>query len=165
MSTEMPPFSRISADVVIGEGVRIPGFVNLYGCTIGAESFVGPFVEIQSDVAVGKRVKIQSHSFVCSGVEIHDEAFIGHGVVFTNDRFPRSTNADGSLKGGGDWVKERTVVGRRAAIGSNATILCGISIGENAIVGAGSVVIKNVPSNAVVAGNPARIIRTIANNE
>jgi acetyltransferase-like isoleucine patch superfamily enzyme len=156
------PTVRIAPSVKLGKNVRIICFANLYGCEIGDESFVGPFVEIQSDVKVGKRVKIQSHSFICSGVTIGDEAFIGHGVMFTNDRFPRATNDDGSLKGGQDWTCEPTLVGRRASIGSNATILCGVTIGEDAVVGAGAVVTKNVPARAVVAGNPARILRTLS---
>jgi UDP-2-acetamido-3-amino-2,3-dideoxy-glucuronate N-acetyltransferase len=155
------PTLRIAPTVKLGKNVRIICFANLYGCEIGDESFIGPFVEIQSDVRVGRRVKIQSHTFVCSGVVIEDEAFIGHGVMFTNDRFPRATNEDGSLKGAADWKCESTSIGRRAAIGSNATILCGITIGEDAIVGAGSVVTKNVPARAVVAGNPARILRIL----
>lgn len=155
------PTVRIAPSVKLGKNVRIICFVNLYGCEIGDESFVGPFVEIQSDVKVGKRVKIQSHTFICSGVTIGDEAFIGHGVMFTNDRFPRSTNDDGSVKGSKDWVCEPTVIGRRAAIGSNATILCGITIGDEAVIGAGAVVTKNVPARAVVAGNPARVLRIL----
>jgi UDP-2-acetamido-3-amino-2,3-dideoxy-glucuronate N-acetyltransferase len=155
------PTVRIAPSVKLGKNVRIICFVNLYGCEIGDESFVGPFVEIQSDVKVGRRVKIQSHTFICSGVTIEDEAFIGHGVMFINDRFPYATNADGSLQGAKDWKCEPTVIGRRASIGSNATILCGITIGEGAVVGAGSVVTKNVPPRAVVAGNPARILRTL----
>ena len=162
MSPEPPPFSRIALDVQLGQGVRIAGFVNLYGCAIGDESFIGPFVEIQRDVVIGKRVKIQSHSFVCSGVTIGDEAFIGHGVMFINDRFPRATNADGTLKGPDDWVREATRVGYRASIGSNATILCGVSIGDNAIVGAGTSRVTSAPAHAIVAGNPARLIRTAA---
>ncbi|WP_279355909.1 acyltransferase [Fundidesulfovibrio agrisoli] len=151
--------SLIAGDVALGRDVRIVGFVNLYGCSIGDESFIGPFVEIQRGVAVGRRVKIQSHSFLCSGVTIEDEAFIGHGVMFTNDVFPRSTNSDGTLKSAGDWQESATLVGRRASIGSNATILCGVTIGENAMIGAGSVVTRDVPPGAVVAGNPARILR------
>jgi acetyltransferase-like isoleucine patch superfamily enzyme len=152
---------RVAPNVKLGKNVRLIAFANLYGCEIGDETFIGPFVEIQSDVRVGRRVKIQSHTFVCSGVTIEDEAFIGHGVMFTNDRFPRSTNTDGSVKGAQDWKCEPTVIGRRASIGSNATILCGVTIGEDAVVGAGSVVTKNVPPRAVVAGNPARIFRTL----
>lgn len=153
---------RIAPSVKLGQNVRIICFVNLYGCEIGDESFIGPFVEIQSDVKVGRRVKIQSHTFICSGVTIEDEAFVGHGVMFINDRFPASTNADGSVKGAKDWKCEPTVIGRRAAIGSNATILCGVKIGEGAVIGAGSVVTKDVPPRAVVAGNPARILRTLS---
>jgi acetyltransferase-like isoleucine patch superfamily enzyme len=151
-------FSRIAEDVKLGNNVRLADFINLYGCQIGDDSSVGPFVEIQRGVLIGNKVKVQSHSFICTGVTIMDEAFIGHGVMFTNDRFPRSTTEQGEIKSPTDWVCENTVVGRRAAIGSNATILCGVTIGENAIVGAGSVVTKDVPAGAIVAGNPARTI-------
>jgi len=150
---------KIAPDVVLGENVRLNDFINLYGCEIGDDSMIGTFVEIQRGVKVGKRVKLQSHSFVCSGVEIHDEAMIGHGVMFINDRFPRATNADGTLKSGADWSCETTIIGKRASIGSNSTILCGITIGENAIIGAGSVVTKNIPARAIAAGNPAKILR------
>lgn len=160
---QSPPFATIGPDVKLGQGVRLMGFCNLYGCTIGDESLIGPFVEIQKGATIGKRVKIQSHTFICTGVEIADEAFIGHGVVFINDRFPRATNDDGSLKGAADWHCESTVIGRRASIGSNCTILCGVTIGEEAVVGAGSVVTRDVPPRTIVAGNPARIIRRIAN--
>lgn len=159
------PFSRIASDVVLGVGVRMAGFVNLYGCTVGDESFIGPFVEIQRGVTVGKRVKIQSHSFLCSGVTIEDEAFIGHGVMFTNDKYPRSTNPDGSTQTADDWKELPTTVGRRASIGSNTTIVCGITIGEEALVGAGSVVTRDVPPRALVAGNPARFIRHLGTEE
>jgi len=152
------PFVKIAEDVKLGRNVRFTGFVNLYGCEIGDDCVIGPFVEIQSGVVVGNRVKIQSHSFICSGVTIADEAFIGHGVMFINDRTPRATTATGALKGSEDWSCVPTAVGRRAAIGSNATILCGVTIGENAMVGAGSVVTKDVPAGAKVAGNPARVI-------
>ena len=155
------PTLRIAPSVKLGKNVRIIAFANLYGCEIGDESFIGPFVEIQSDVKIGKRVKIQSHTFICSGVTIGDEAFIGHGVMFTNDRFPRATNPDGSLQGAKDWKCEPTVIGRRASIGSNVTLLCGITIGEEAVVGAGSVVTKDVPARTIVVGNPARILRKI----
>ena len=165
MTAMTAPFSRISDDVKLGSNIRIPGFVNLYGCDIGDDSFIGPFVEIQRDAIVGKRVKVQSHTFICSGVNIGDEVFIGHGVMFINDRLPRATNADGSLKGADDWVCDKTVIGRRASIGSNATILCGVTVGENAIVGAGAVVTRNVPPNSVVAGNPARVIRKTKESE
>lgn len=153
------PYLMIADDVKLGKNVRFFGFANIYGCEIGDDTAVGPFVEIQSDVRIGKRVKVQSHSFICSGVEIHDEVFIGHGVIFTNDRFPRSTNKDGSSKDSGGFTLERTVVSHRASIGSGATILCGITIGADAMIGAGSVVVSDVPANAVVAGNPAKIIR------
>ena len=155
------PYLNIASDVRLGNQVRLYGFANLYGCEIGDESMIGPFVEIQRDARIGRRVKVQSHTFICSGVDIADEVFIGHGVMFINDRFPRSTTDDGQLKGAEDWVCERTVVGRRAAIGSNATILCGITIGEEAIIGAGSVVTKDVPARTVVAGNPARVLRRL----
>ena len=153
----MKRFVMIADDVRLGRDVEVHGFANLYGCEIGDESAIGPFVEIQSDVRVGKRVKIQSHAFICSGVEIADEAFIGHGVMFTNDRRPRSTNPVGESQAAGDWKLERTYVGRRASVGSNATVLCGLTIGEGAMVGAGSVVTKDVPPNALVYGNPARV--------
>lgn len=155
------PYLQIAPDVRLGNQVRLFGFANLYGCEIGDESMIGPFVEIQRGARIGRLVKIQSHTFICSGVDIADEVFIGHGVMFINDRFPRSTTDDGQLKGAADWVCERTVVGRRAAIGSNATILCGITIGEEAIVGAGSVVTKDVPARTIVAGNPARVLRRL----
>lgn len=151
--------TRIAADVKLGRDVRLSPFVNLYGCAIGDESRIGPFVEIQKGASVGRRVKIQSHSFVCEGVHIEDEVFIGHGVMFINDRLPRATRDDGGLKGEGDWRCEPTHVGRRASIGSNATILCGVRIGAEAMVGAGSVVTADVPARAVVAGNPARVMR------
>lgn len=153
------PYIIIADDVKLGRNVRFTGFANLYGCEIGDNCMIGPFVEIQRGAIVGSRVKIQSHSFVCAGVTIHDEAFIGHGVMFINDRLPRSATAQGKLKGAADWKCEATVIGRRASIGSNATIMCGLTIGENALVGAGSVVTRDVPPGAVVAGNPARIIR------
>lgn len=152
-------YSCIAEDVKLGKNVRLADFVNLYGCEIGDESSVGPFVEIQRGVVIGKKVKIQSHAFICTGVTIDDEAFVGHGVMFTNDRFPRSTTKQGALKRAVDWNCENTLVGRRASIGTNATILCGIVIGESAIIGAGSVVTKDVPAGAIVAGNPARILR------
>lgn len=160
MKTDDPTI-RIAPNVKLGQNVKIVGFVNLYGCEIGDNTFIGPFVEVQKDVVIGKNVKLQSHSFVCSGVEISDEAFIGHGVMFINDRIPRSTNEDGSKKGEEDWVCEKTYIGHRASIGSNATIMCGVRIGDNAIVGAGAVVTKDVPSGHVVVGNPARFLKEI----
>ena len=153
------PFMKIAKDVIIGKNVRFSGYANLYGCEIGDHCMIGPFVEIQRQVRVGQSVKIQSHSFLCSGVVIEDEVFIGHGVMFINDRFPRATTAEGRLKTSADWVCEPTLVKRRAAIGSNATILCGVTIGEEAVIGAGSVVTKDVPDRGVVAGNPARLLR------
>ena len=156
------PHQLIAPDVKIGEGVRIFGFVNLYGCEIGAESKIGTFVEIQKGAKIGKRCKISSHTFVCEGVSIEDEVFVGHGVTFTNDRYPRSTNGNGGLQTEADWRCIPTVVKRGASIGSGATLLCGITIGERAIVGAGSVVTKDVPAGTVVAGKPARFIRPVS---
>jgi len=155
----MGDFVRISPDVRLGEGVRIYAFVNLYGCEIGDESRVGTFVEIQKGARIGKRVKISSHSFICEGVTIEDEVFIGHGVMFINDRYPRATTEAGESQTEADWKLEQTLVKRRASIGSNATILCGVTVGEHAVVGAGSVVTHDVPDRAVVAGNPARFLR------
>lgn len=150
----------ISEGVILGDGVVIhhPQLVNLYGCQIGAETRIGAFVEIQSDVVIGARCKIQSHSFLCSGVVIEDEVFIGHGVMFTNDKHPASTNADGSLQSGADWVCLPTRIRRRASIGSNATILPDLVIGEGALVAAGAVVTRDVPDHAIVAGVPARVV-------
>jgi UDP-2-acetamido-3-amino-2,3-dideoxy-glucuronate N-acetyltransferase len=156
---------RIAPDVKLGRDVKIIDFVNLYGCVIGDETKIGTFVEIQRGVTVGARVKISSHSFICEGVDIEDHVFIGHGVMFINDRFPRAVTAGGELKGKDDWSEERTRVCRGASIGSNATILCGVTIGEGAIVGAGSVVTKDVPPRTVAAGNPARVLRTLAEGE
>lgn len=150
----------IAADVRLGEGVRIfqPDLVNLYGCSIGAETKVGAFVEIQKNAHIGERCKISSHSFICEGVTIEDECFIGHGVMFTNDVYPRAVNEDGSQQTEADWTVIATVVKKRASIGSNATILAGVTIGESALVGAGAVVTHDVPSFAIVAGVPARVI-------
>jgi acetyltransferase-like isoleucine patch superfamily enzyme len=155
----MPEFSRIAPDVKLGEGVQIYGFVNLYGCAIGDGSRIGTFVEIQRGAVIGRRCKISSHSFICEGVTIEDECFIGHHVVFINDRYPAAVNADGALQTAADWKCIPTRVCRRAAIGSGAVILCGVTIGEGAVVGAGAVVTKDVPPGAVVAGNPARVLR------
>lgn len=152
-------FVRIAPDVKLGQNVKIYAFVNLYGCEIGDESKIGTFVEIQKGVRIGKRVKISSHSFLCEGVTIEDEVFVGHGVMFTNDKYPRSTTATGALQSEADWVCIPTLVKKGASIGSNATILCGITVGEHAMVGAGSVVVRDVPAHAVVVGNPARVIR------
>ena len=151
----------IAKDVVLGENVKIfhPELVNLYGCTIGAETKIGTFVEIQRGAVVGARCKIQSHTFICDGVTVEDEVFIGHGVMFTNDLYPSAVNPDGSMQTEADWKLVPTLVKRRASIGNNATILAGITIGEGALVGAGAVVIKDVPDHAVVAGVPARLAR------
>ncbi len=150
----------VSDSVVLGDDVTIvhPSLVNLYGCTIGAGTKVGAFVEIQKGAKIGRRCKISSHSFVCEGVELEDEVFVGHGVMFTNDRYPRATNIDGSLQTEADWRVEVTLVKRRASIGSGATVLCGLTIGEEALVGAGALVTRDVPAYAIVAGNPARVI-------
>ncbi len=148
-------------NVTLGENVRIFNFVNAYGCSIDDNSKVGAFVEIQKGVFIGKNCKISSHSFICEGVHIEDNVFIGHGVMFTNDLFPRATNADGSQQTEADWKVVETHIKKGASIGSNATILAGITIGENSLVGAGAVVTKNVPPNTVVAGSPARVIKTI----
>lgn len=150
----------IASDVVIGPGVKIfqPDLVNLYGCSIGAETRIGAFVEIQKRASIGARCKISTHSFICEGVEIKDEVFIGHGVMFTNDIYPRAVNSDGSLQTEADWVVIETLVKRRASIGSNATILAGVTIGEGALVGAGAVVTHDVPDYAIAVGVPARVI-------
>ena len=150
----------VASDVIIGPGVRIfqPDLVNLYGCSIGAETKVGAFVEIQKNASIGERCKISSHSFICEGVTIEDECFVGHGVMFTNDVYPSAVNTDGSPQTEVDWKVVQTVVKKRASIGSNATILAGITIGEGALVGAGAVVTHDVPSFAIVAGVPARVI-------
>jgi acetyltransferase-like isoleucine patch superfamily enzyme len=150
----------IKHDVELGKDVRVfhPDLVNLYGCSIGDETRIGTFVEIQVGVIIGARCKISSHSFICEGVTIESEVFIGHGVMFTNDKFPRATTEAGQVQGSDDWKVELTRVGRRASIGSNATIICGVTIGEGATVGAGAVVTKDVPPHAVVAGVPARIV-------
>jgi len=155
----MPEFSRISSDVILGERVRMYAFVNLYGCSIGDDSSIGTFVEIQKGTRIGSRCKISSHTFICEGVTIEDECFIGHNVTFINDRFPSATNADGTLQTARDWSVVATIVRKRASIGSGAVILCGVTIGANALIGAGSVVTKDVPDNAIVSGVPARLLR------
>ncbi len=152
-------YARISSDVKLGQNVRIFAFVNLYGCEIGDESKIGAFVEIQKGARIGKRVKVSSHTFICEGVTIEDEVFIGHGVMFINDKYPRSTTESGAIQSEADWQCIPTLIKRRASIGSNATILCGVTVGEGALIGAGSVVTRDVPAGAVVAGNPARPIQ------
>jgi acetyltransferase-like isoleucine patch superfamily enzyme len=154
-------FLRVAPSVKLGRDVRLFGFVNLYGCEIGDETKIGTFVEVQKGARIGRRCKISSHSFICEGVILEDEVFIGHGVMFTNDLYPRSTTADGSLQTEADWKVVTTLVKRGASVGSNATLLCGITIGECAIVGAGSVVTKDVAPYTVVAGNPARVLRSL----
>jgi len=151
---------RLLDGVDFGEDVVVQAFANLYGCRIGDGSRIGPFVEIQKGVVVGARCKISSHSFVCEGVELGEGVFVGHGVMFTNDRYPGAVTVDGALQGDGDWTLERTIVRRGASIGSGAVVLCGLTIGENAIVGAGAVVTHDVPDGAIVAGSPARVMRT-----
>lgn len=146
-------------DVKLGENVKIYDFVNLYGCEIGDNTKIGTFVEIQKNASIGRNCKVSSHTFICEGVHIDDNVFIGHNVTFINDKYPHSTNEDGSMQTESDWKVVETFVKKGASIGSSATILCGVTIGENATVGAGSVVTKDVPPNAVVAGVPARIIK------
>ena len=157
----MNTWNCIADDVKLGTNVRLSRFINLYGCEIGDESKIGAFVEIQKNARVGKMCKVSSHTFICEGVVIEDHVFIGHGVTFTNDTYPRAITDTGTLQTEADWKVEPTVVRKGASIGSGATLLSNISIGENAIVGAGSVVTKDVPPNAIVAGNPARILRYI----
>jgi len=155
----MTSFLSVSEDVKLGKGVKLSKFINLYGCEVGDDTKIGAFVEIQKNASVGKRCKISSHTFICEGVTIEDNVFIGHGVTFTNDTYPRATTPDGSLQTEEDWHVERTLIKQGASIGSGATILPNITVGEQAIVGAGSVVTKNVAAHSIVAGNPARLIR------
>src|SRR5271154_2901201 len=151
----------IAPSVKLGENVKLSQFINLYGCEIGDNTKIGAFVEIQKNASVGRNCKISSHTFICEGVTIEDNVFIGHGVMFINDGYPRATAADGKLQTEVDWKVERTVIQKGASIGSGATILSSITVGENAIVGAGSVVTKDVPANSIVAGNPAMVLRYI----
>lgn len=155
-------FLSIAPDVRLGNNVKLSRFINLYGCQVGDETKIGAFVEIQKNASVGKRCKISSHTFICEGVQIEDGVFVGHGVTFINDSYPRATNSLGELQTESDWKVEPTVVKKGASIGSGVTLLSGIVIGENAIVGAGSVVTKDVPPNAIVAGNPAKVFRLIS---
>jgi len=157
-------FCSIAPDVKLGRDVKLSRFINLYGCRIGDETKIGAFVEIQKNASVGQRCKISSHTFVCEGVTIEDNVFIGHGVTFINDSYPRATTSEGELQTEKHWHVETTLVKRGASIGSGATILSNLVIGENAIVGAGSVVTHDVPANTVVAGNPAKVLRSIANS-
>jgi UDP-2-acetamido-3-amino-2,3-dideoxy-glucuronate N-acetyltransferase len=151
----------IAPDVKLGKDVKLAKFINLYGCEVGDDTKIGAFVEIQKNATVGRRCKISSHTFICEGVTIEDQVFIGHGVMFINDTFPRATTAAGELQTADDWKVERTVVKKGASIGSGATILCNVTIGERAIVGAGSVVTRDVPPDTIVVGNPARTLRAI----
>ncbi|MGB8495413.1 MAG: acyltransferase [Candidatus Acidiferrum sp.] len=157
----MSEFVSVAPTVKLGKDVRLSKFINLYGCEIGDETKIGAFVEIQKNASVGKRCKISSHTFICEGVEIEDSVFIGHGVTFINDSYPRSTTPSGELQTEADWKVEKTLIRKGASIGSGSTILSHVTIGENAIVGAGSVVTKDVPANAIVAGNPARFLRFV----
>jgi acetyltransferase-like isoleucine patch superfamily enzyme len=154
-------FVCIAPTVRLGKDVKLASFINLYGCEIGDETKIGAFVEVQKNARVGRRCKISSHTFICEGVEIEDNVFIGHGVTFINDSYPRATGAGGSLQTEADWKVEQTRVCKGASIGSGSTILSKITVGENAIVGAGSVVTKDVPANAIVAGNPAKVLRFV----
>jgi len=152
---------KIASNVILGENVVLNDFINLYGCSIGDNTKIGPFVEVQKNAFIGKRCKISSHTFICEGVTIEDDVFVGHGVMFINDKYPRSTNESGELQTEDDWEVVHTVVKQGASIGSNATLLCGITVGSGSIVGAGSVVTCDVPDKTVVAGNPAKSIRKI----
>jgi len=156
------PFQQIAPDVKLGKGVRIYAFTNLYGCEIGDDVKIGTFVEIQKGAKIGNRCKISSHSFVCEGVILEEEVFVGHNVTFINDRYPRATNAEGRLQSEADWQCIPTLVKKGASIGSGATLLCGITVGEYAIVGAGSVVTKDVPPHSVVVGNPAKVLKLLS---
>ncbi len=158
----MNEFCAIGPDVKLGIGVKLSKFINLYGCEIGDNVKIGAFVEIQKNATVGKNCKVSSHSFICEGVIIEENVFIGHSVTFINDSYPRATTPDGQLQGEQDWKVEQTLVKKGASIGSGSTVLSKVVIGENAIVGAGSVVTKDVPANAIVAGNPAKLLRYIA---
>lgn len=157
-------FCSVAPSVKLGQGVKLSKFINLYGCSIGDETKIGAFVEIQKNASVGRRCKISSHTFVCEGVTIEDNVFVGHGVTFVNDSYPRATTPEGDLQTESDWAVEKTLIRRGASIGSGCTILANLTIGENAIVGAGSVVTRDVPPNTIVAGNPAKILRTVENH-
>ena len=156
-------YCNIADDVILGKDVKIFSFVNLYGCKIDDRTKIGAFVEIQKGATIGKDCKISSHSFICEGVTIEDNVFIGHSVVFINDNYPHATNENGSMQTDRDWICVPTLVKKNASIGSNATILAGVTIGKSAIVGAGSVVTKDVPANTIVVGNPAKVLRAVQN--
>jgi len=162
MKRKYPDTCEIAPDVKLGEGVKIFNFVNLYGCEIGDGSKIGTFVEIQKGVRIGRNCKISSHTFICEGVTIEDNVFVGHNVTFINDIYPRATTKDGGMQTEEDWVCVETLIKKGASIGSSATLLAGITVGENAIIGAGSVVTKDVPADTVVAGNPVRVLRRIS---
>ena len=157
----MSEFVCIAPTVRLGKDVKLADFINLYGCEIGDETKIGAFVEVQKNARIGRRCKVSSHTFICEGVDIEDYVFIGHGVTFINDSYPRATSGSGSLQTEADWKVEHTRVCKGASIGSGSTILCNVTVGENAIVGAGSVVTKDVPPNAIVAGNPAKVLRFV----
>lgn len=157
----METYNRIAPDVQLGEDVRLFGYINAYGCQIGDRTKVGCFVEIQKNASIGVDCKISSHTFICEGVDIRDRVFIGHNVTFINDKLPRATNPDGSMQTDDDWSVERTVIEEGASVGSSVTVMCGISIGKNAIVGAGSVVTKDIPAGEIWAGNPAKFLRKV----
>ncbi len=161
MSSPEQALRRIAANVRLGENVQIYDFTNLYGCEIGDDVKIGAFVEVQKGAKIGNRCKISSHTFICEGVTLEDEVFVGHHVVFTNDLYPRATNERGTLQTDADWECVPTLVKRGASIGSGAVLLCGITVGENAIIGAGSIVTRDVPSDTIVAGNPARILKSV----
>ena len=161
----VPDYRQIAEDVTIGKNVILSKFINLYGCTIDDDTKIGPFVEIQKNAKIGKRCKIQSHTFICEGVAIEDEVFVGHGVIFINDKYPKSTTPTGELQTDSDWKVIPTTIKRGASIGSNATILCGVTIGEGAMIGAGAVVTKDIPAKAIAAGNPARTIKIFSSHQ
>jgi acetyltransferase-like isoleucine patch superfamily enzyme len=160
-SNQADQYACVAPDVKLGHGVKLGKFINLYGCTIGDETKIGAFVEIQKNASVGKRCKISSHTFICEGVTIEDHVFVGHGVVFVNDSYPRATTESGELQTAADWKVETTLVKQGASIGSGATILANLTIGERAIVGAGAVVTRDVPAGTIVVGNPARVLRPV----
>ena len=156
-------YTCIADDVQLGSDVKIGEFVNLYGCAIGDNTKIGPFVEIQKNARVGRNCKIQSHTFICEGVTIEDDVFVGHNVTFINDRYPRATTSEGKLQTEQDWECTPTLIKKGSSVGSSVTLLCGITVGENSIVGAGSVVTRDVPANVIIAGNPAKVIKSLKN--